>query len=264
MISINSNENGLLVSGKSYSSVTELLQSHNIDPIHALNMIDKGLSLNEILDRKKSKKTFKTGFDALSTGLLNLNPSSSPVIHHTNDIASMTVKVKFSDLKRKYSYISTELNSLHKICDEYAVSELKTPTCVVFNTLKKLHEEIISACNGRWMRLLNGKTPCTCNIEDIISGGVFDAVSIDLKKLEELRNSNFLIIKMNSQNMSENTKTSLGIMLRQRANQSKLTLLLTTSEFYFSLLDYPTFLKESFFEYGRYLHIIDANPSMSL
>lgn len=264
MISIHQRDGKLYVDGRVYSSVLELLDSYNVRPNIALEMLESGITLNEILDRKKITTHLKAGHAALEVVLKKSHSQHMNIIYEDFVCSKSANNFKFNELKKNNKFITNELNTLHKICDKTAQSDAAIAKCVVFNTLSRLHDDISKACLSRWQKLSKRKTVSVCSIEEIISGGLFDSISIDVDKLENFRQCDFLIIKQHSKGIAENTKTSLGILLRQRANQGKSTLLLTTSEFYFAMLDYPTFLRESFFEYGNYLHVIDANPSMSL
>ena len=266
MFSIEKKNGVIIVDNRVFNSIRDVLNHYGVNEKTALRLLDTGLSLNEILIRNKHSKTTVSAFDSLARGLKN------PVLFGTTnkklpiEKEDTLVSKKFNALKEKYAFMAKQLNKLHKLCDERAKGlSTKAPVCIVYNSLTKTHKDIESACISRWEKLNRTATTKVCNIDDVISGGVVEATTmLSLSMLEDVRNSDFLIIHMPSRQIAETTKTSLGILLRQRANLNRMTLILTSFDYYFSLLEYPQFLKESFSEYGRELNIIDANPSMSL
>lgn len=267
MLSIQRSQKGYVINGRKYSSISEALKYFNVEESIALKLLESGLTLNEILLRNTNKTYFTTGFDALEKGLKN--PSTSFIKHNVEPMDSGNLSshsAKFALLKDKNKSLKVELNEIHKFTDHTASEFLKCklPNLLACNLLPRMFDDVTDAVLSRWKRIASNAITHSCDVHNVIHGCFLERVPESYEILLKAREADLLILHLQSHVLSMELQASLGTLLRQRYNQSKTTIILMATGFYYSLLEIGDFLKESFSEYGHKFKIIEANPSFKL
>ena len=267
MKSIEHKDGQYVVDGRRFKNIRDVLSHFDIQENVAITMMEAGISLNELIARNKNKTTFASAFAVLENGLNN------PELFGRKQSTGITERpynaqfeVKFSKLREKNQSIQLGINELHKFADKTAkdFENNQTAHLAVFNTVFRLFDDIGAAVQSRWIKFNPNCSSHVCDVNDIKHGCYYDRTPEHYESLIKARNADILVIRIPNHDIGSQMESSLGTLLRQRLNQSKTTVILMTTGFYFSLSEYTTYLKESFSEYGKNLTIIEANPSFQL